>query len=52
MSNGFDDFTTSGSAISHTFSTATLPSYGSIMGDLARTGSEADILMHQREVGD
>jgi len=51
LSNGFDEFCTAEGSISHTFSTASLPSYASIMGDLARTGSEADILMHQREIG-
>ena len=52
LSNGFDEFCNPEGSISHTYSTASLPSYASIMGDLARTGSEADILLHQREIGD
>lgn len=51
LSNGFVDGNTSSDGLAHTFSTASLPSYASIMAELPRTGSEADILAHTREVG-
>ena len=51
LSNGFDVPSSDDAHIASTFSTANLLSYGSIVAELPRTASEADILAHQRKVG-